>query len=211
MNRRPSGSSALASCLAIGRWTRPWKSRPTSMPAPCAASTRATTSSNAFGVPIQSSSAVAFILTAEKPWARRAAAASPISSRAVAADPGIGADLVAHPAAHHLPGRAGRAPCPSGPTRPARGRPAPTSGPARRGRSRRDSRSGRRPRSGTGRGRGSGRGAPRRRRRPPRHGPRGSPRPSRPRLRPPRPGRTASAAGRRRSRSCAIFIKLSPG
>ena len=40
--------------------------------------------------------------------------------RPVAADPGVGADLVAHLAAEHLPGRAGRARGPSGPTAPAR-------------------------------------------------------------------------------------------
>ena len=40
------------------------------MPCACAASTRLITSSNAFGVPIQSSSAVAFIFTAVKPGTR---------------------------------------------------------------------------------------------------------------------------------------------
>ena len=56
------------------------------------------------GVPIHSSSAVAFILTASKPCFLRCSAASPISC-AVAADPGVGTDLVAHLAAQHLPCR----------------------------------------------------------------------------------------------------------
>ena len=105
MNSSPSGSSALASCLAIGRWTRPWKSSPTSMPAACAASTRLTTSSNSLrrADPVELGGGVH--LDRREALARARLGRVGDLVRPVAADPGVGADLVAHLAAEHLPRR----------------------------------------------------------------------------------------------------------
>ena len=66
--------------------------------------------------------------------------------RPVAADPGVGADLVAHLAAEHLPGRQAEHAALEVPQRLLEPRQRATSAPARRGRSRRDSRPARCPR-----------------------------------------------------------------
>jgi hypothetical protein len=63
------GSKALASCLAIGRWSRPWKSRPAFRPRPLTTFKRSTVASRTEASSSQPMSSVAFILTQVSPCA----------------------------------------------------------------------------------------------------------------------------------------------
>jgi hypothetical protein len=63
------GSKAFASCLAIGRWSRPWKSRPAFRPRSLTIFKRSTVASSTEASSSQPISSVAFIFTQVSPCA----------------------------------------------------------------------------------------------------------------------------------------------
>jgi hypothetical protein len=69
MNSGRYGSKAFASCLAIGRCSRPWKSRPAFRPRPLTIFKRSTVASSTEASSSQPMSSVAFILTQVSPCA----------------------------------------------------------------------------------------------------------------------------------------------